>query len=109
MRGVQTVTEGWPERLPLKPTKDAAVAIRRGQVWRQGARRLLVQSDESGAPLGISYTWIDATGREKGRAIVGRRHLQHVREQRFREKFRFVCEPEDASQHGLEINDPEAP
>lgn len=51
----------------------------------------------------VGYMWIDPSGREKGRAIVGRKHLQAAHEATFRAKFRFVCQPEDAREHGLEL------
>jgi hypothetical protein len=110
--GAETVTEGWPEKEPPKPTKDAAVEIRRGQVWRQGSRRLIVQWmkphwNKARCPgeYEVGYTWIDPTGRETGRAIVGRRHEQAAHEGAFRAKFRFVCQPEDAREHGLKIEE----
>lgn len=99
LKGLEhAVTEGWPEKEPPKPTKDAAVAIAVGQRWRQGRRRLRVtwykphwRADAKAAgECEVGYMWIDSTGRETGTAIVGRKHEQAAHEQRFREKFRYV-------------------
>lgn len=99
---VETVTEGWPEREPLKPTPDAHIEIKAGQIWRQGKRRLLVDwvephwNRERFPDLGneIGCHFIDSSGRETGTMIIGRRSArQRYAEQRFREKYRFVSEP----------------
>ena len=87
LRGLQTVTEGWPEREQPKPTKDAAIKIEAGQIWRQGSRRLRVRWVDS---THVGYVWSDPSGRETGTAIRGRKHEQTVTERRFREKFRYV-------------------
>lgn len=100
LRSVQTVTEGWPEKEPPKPTKDAAVEIRAGQVWRQGSRRLRVtwikphwNRQICSGENEVGYLWIEESNRARGHAIVGRRAKQSAREQHFREKFRFVSDP----------------
>lgn len=95
---VATVTEGWPEREPPKPTKDAAIKIEVGQIWRRGNRQLRVTWYErhwnerffEGKMMQVGYIWIDQTGRETGTAIVGRKHEQSAIEHHFREKFRYV-------------------
>lgn len=93
------VTRGWPEKEPPKPTKDAGVEIREGQIWRHGTRKLIVDwvkphwKDADALEVGCHF--IQASGREVGTMIVGRRSArQSYVEQRFREKFRFVREPE---------------
>ncbi len=98
---VETVAEGWPEKLPPKPTKDAAVEIRAGQTWRQGSRRLVVDSvglhwNQKMHPgeRQIGCHFVDASGRETGTMIRGRQSArQQYHEQRFREKYRYVGEP----------------
>lgn len=93
---VATVTEGWPEKIPPKPTKDAHIAIEVGQVWRQGSRRLRVRSvgphGMDPSVMSVEYMWIDESSRSNGVAIVGRRARQHMLESRFRARFRHVRE-----------------
>jgi hypothetical protein len=108
VEGVETVTEGWPEARPPKPTKDAAVAIRRGQIWRLGRRQLVVDSvsphwnrERLGEPdlRQIGCHFIQSSGREVGTMIVGRRSArQSYAEPRFREKFRFVRDMNDPAE-----------
>lgn len=95
---VDSPTEGWPEREPPKPTKDAHIAIKRGQFWRKGTRRYLVDDyrkhwNQSLFPgeYQVECHAYDASGRETGRMIVGRKSAGHTyTEQGFREKFRYV-------------------
>lgn len=108
---VETVTEGWPEKESPKPTKDAAVEIRRGQIWRQGSRLLIVEwiaphwnELRCAGEFEVGCHFVTPSGREVGTMIKHRRSArQRYHEQRFREKFRFVCQPEDAGKHKLKI------
>lgn len=98
---VETVTEGWPDEIPLAPTKDEHVEIREGQTWRQGRRRLRVlwvaphwnrgRAGIADDALEVGYQFLDPSGRERGTMIVGRSSArQSAHERRFREKFRYV-------------------
>jgi hypothetical protein len=97
---LETVTEGWPEKRTPKPTKDAAVEIRAGQVWRFGSRRIVVDwvklhwnRNRCPGAHQVGCHYIEASGREIGTMIRGRRSARVAYdEQRFREKFRFVSE-----------------
>jgi hypothetical protein len=98
---VENVTDGWPDEIPLEPTKDEHVKIEEGQTWRMGSRRLRVlavsrhwNAGRAGVPsdaLEVYYQFVDPSGRERGTMIVGRASArQRTSERRFREKFRYV-------------------
>ena len=98
---LETVTEGWPEKPDPKVTKDAAIAIERGQIWRKGSRRFVVESyhehwasGRGSVPegeRGVTCRAIEPSGREI--SYRPRKSSSNTyREQGFREKFRFVLE-----------------
>lgn len=104
----ETVTEGWPERPKPKATKDAAIKIERGQLWRFGSRQLVVDQVSNHwnqvlfpGEQQIGCHFITPSGRERGSMIVGRKSArQSYREQHFREKFRFVPEEPELNRAG---------
>jgi hypothetical protein len=107
-RSLQRHDRRLAERVPPKATKDAAVEIAVGQIWRFGSRRLRVlaysknpmkhDADDGKSTHVVGCRFIDPSGRETGRMIRSRTPAyQTYPEQQFREKFRFVSGPaEDA-------------
>lgn len=91
--------DGWPGPRPPYVTPPGAAPIVPGQLWRFGRRRLRVLRYYLGpACMGggvrgmrVSGRYIDASGRERGTQIVGRRSaLSDYTEEGFRAKFRPV-------------------